>query len=146
MVGQDSPNENAQSHPMPDAALRPSPTALFAVLQHQQSHYTHWDLLLELPARELLATFRVDHPPDTWATAGVLTIQALPDHRRIYLDYEGPISGDRGTVIRYDRGTLHLVQYTPTHIAVEITGALLHGRLNLHAADPATNRWSLHLA
>lgn len=27
------------------------------------------------------------------------------EHRRLYLDYEGPISGDRGSVRRVDAGT-----------------------------------------
>ena len=31
--------------------------------------------------------------------------EVLPDHRLAYLDYEGPISGDRGSVTRWDRGT-----------------------------------------
>ena len=29
----------------------------------------------------------------------------LPDHRKHYLDYEGEISGNRGTVARIDAGT-----------------------------------------
>ena len=141
MVWQDSATQKVQSQPLTGNVLPPSPKPQFAVLQHRQRDYTHWDLLLELPARELLATFRVDQPPPTWATAGVLPIQALPDHRRIYLDYQGPISGDRGTVIRYDRGTMRLVEQTPTHIAAEISGELLHGHLELHATT--ANLWRL---
>ena len=34
--------------------------------------------------------------------------EALPDHRLIYLEYEGPISGDRGTVVAWDRGEYRL--------------------------------------
>ena len=30
----------------------------------------------------------------------------LPDHRSIYLEFEGPLSGDRGTVQQCDRGSL----------------------------------------
>jgi hypothetical protein len=146
MVSQDSAHQKPESRPLSHEAISPSPATQFAILQHRQNHYTHWDLLLELPAKELLATFRVDQPPHTWAAAEVLSIQALPDHRRIYLDYQGPVSGDRGTVTRCDRGTLRLVQYTATHIAVEITGTLLQGRLDLHAADPGSNLWTLHLA
>ncbi|NNM87028.1 MAG: hypothetical protein HKL95_00745 [Phycisphaerae bacterium] len=144
MVWQDSANQKPRLRPLPDAALPLSPSPQFAILQHRQNHYTHWDLLLELPARELLATFRVDQPPHTWATVEVVPVQALPDHRRIYLDYQGPISGNRGTVIRCDRGTLRLLHYTTTHMAVEIAGALLRGRLNLRADDSAPNLWSLH--
>lgn len=144
MVWQDSANQKLGFRLPPGGALPPSPSPQFAVLQHRQEHYTHWDLLLELPARELLATFRVDQPPHTWAALGVLPVQALPDHRRIYLDYQGPISGNRGTVIRCDRGTIRLLHYTTTYIAVEIAGVLVRGRLDLHADDTAPNVWSLH--
>ena len=144
MVWQDSAHQKPESHPLPRDALPPPPRPQFAILQHWQNHYTHWDLLLELPARELLATFRVDQPPHTWATVGALPVQALPDHRRIYLDYQGPISGDRGTVTRCDRGTIRVLQYTATHIGVEITGMLLQGHLDLHAGKPNANLWRLH--
>ena len=33
----------------------------------------------------------------------------LPDHRKHYLDYEGEITGNRGTVSRIDAGTYQLL-------------------------------------
>ena len=59
----------------------------------------HFDLLLEaggvLKAWRLLAV----------STPGV-PVPATPnsDHRAFYLDYEGPVSGDRGTVTRVANG------------------------------------------
>ena len=91
---------------------------------------SHWDLLLEMDGPELL-TFRLDVLPPTsltnppsWShangatSAGMLAGQAtqmnqqipglrLPNHRPLYLDYEGPIAGDRGTVQRIAAGTYH---------------------------------------
>jgi hypothetical protein len=36
----------------------------------------------------------------------LIEMQRIADHRSLYLDYEGPISGDRGVVRRLDRGTI----------------------------------------
>lgn len=79
----------------------------FAILQHTlpASHEragTHWDLLFELPDPDSrLLTFACPQPP---TDATDMVVERLPDHRRLYLDYEGPISDDRGEVVRWDRG------------------------------------------
>jgi hypothetical protein len=54
-----------------------------------------------------LATWR----SAVWPLAEIQTeLISLPDHRRGYLDYEGPVSGDRGTVRRVQAGT-HRVEH-----------------------------------
>jgi len=62
--------------------------------------------------------FAVDGVLLTWASeqwlaatvaAGVAALQ-LPPHRLAYLDYEGEVSGDRGTVQRVEAGTHRLLQ------------------------------------
>jgi hypothetical protein len=70
----------------------------FVVLEHDRP-VLHWDLMLE--AGDVLQTWRLAKPP---ALGCAIEATALPDHRRIYLDYEGPISGDRGMVRRWDAG------------------------------------------
>ncbi len=73
--------------------------ARFVILEHDQP-VLHWDFMLEVgPA---LKTWRLAKAPDKsgeW-------IEALPlgDHRVAYLDYEGPVSGGRGKVRRWDQG------------------------------------------
>lgn len=57
----------------------------------------HWDLMVE--DGPVLVTFQLDGPP--WTTA--LGRRSF-DHRPVYLEYEGPISGDRGVVAIEDRG------------------------------------------
>jgi hypothetical protein len=72
----------------------------FVILEHDHP-MLHWDLLLDVPALEGLWTWRLlEHP----ATSGAIRAERLPDHRRRYLDYEGPISGNRGSVTRWDAG------------------------------------------
>lgn len=70
----------------------------FAILKHDHP-FLHWDFLLD--AGETLKTWRLLSPP---ATGIWIAAELLPDHRRIYLDYEGEVSGNRGTVTRVHHG------------------------------------------
>ena len=63
----------------------------FVILEHDYP-VQHWDLMLE--AGDVLRTWRLIAPPDkTQAVAA----ESLGDHRLAYLDYEGPVSGNRGS-------------------------------------------------
>jgi len=44
----------------------------------------------------------------------------LPDHRQLYLDYQGPISGDRGSVRRLNRGTVRWITHSPDRIELVV--------------------------
>jgi hypothetical protein len=70
----------------------------FVILAHDWPE-PHFDLLLEAGA--VLRAWRLRGEP------GAAAVPAEPnaDHRTLYLDYEGPVSGDRGTVSRWDAGT-----------------------------------------
>ena len=70
----------------------------FAILTHDHP-FPHWDLLLE--AGETCRTWRLLANPDS---EGPIPAEILPDHRVFYLDYEGPVSGNRGTVLQWDSG------------------------------------------
>lgn len=104
----------------------------FAILTHDYPTL-HWDLLLEWEGT--LRTFRLPAPPDGSSKCAALL---LPDHRLLYLDYEGPVSGNRGEVIGWDRGELEWLEQEPGRMAVRARGARLHGILRLRAnADRA---------
>lgn len=67
---------------------------------------SHLDWLIERPNRtdeRRLIAFRLMERPDQDASPAFLGTR-LPDHRAHYLDYEGPISGDRGRVTRVAAG------------------------------------------
>ncbi len=70
----------------------------FVLLEHNHP-FLHWDLMLE--CGDALRTWRLDRVPTAAAT---IPAHPLPDHRLAYLDYEGPVSGNRGTVKRIDKG------------------------------------------
>ena len=61
----------------------------------------------------------------------VCRAERLADHRVSYLDYEGPVSGDRGSVTRWDWGTYSLIDMTDQHITVRLQGAQGEWQLSL---------------
>ncbi|MBI3408409.1 MAG: hypothetical protein HY040_08635 [Planctomycetes bacterium] len=71
----------------------------FVILEHDHPEL-HWDFMLEMDG--ILKTWRLGSPPVIDGDAIAAT--PLPDHRLLYLDYEGPVSGGRGTVKRWDGG------------------------------------------
>ncbi len=71
----------------------------YVILTHDHP-FPHWDLLLEWG--ETCRTWRLLEEP---APGKTVAAEILPDHRRHYLDYEGPVSGGRGRVTRWDGGT-----------------------------------------
>jgi hypothetical protein len=72
--------------------------------------------------------------------------EALADHRMAYLDFEGPISGGRGLVARWDRGTCIIRQQSDTEWVVELSGEKLTGEALLRRATGDPNRWTFSLA
>jgi DNA polymerase Ligase (LigD) len=72
----------------------------FVILEHDHPEL-HWDFMLEVGS--VLKTWRLAKAPEFKEEA--ITAQPLGDHRLFYLDYEGPVSGARGKVTRWDAGT-----------------------------------------
>ncbi|MBN72325.1 MAG: hypothetical protein CME32_23970 [Gimesia sp.] len=116
----------------------------YVILRHDHPEL-HWDLMLE--EGDVLKTWRLPQPPEidpaSDETSLDLTAEALPDHRLVYLEYEGPVSGDRGEVSRWDRGTFTLLERSEDQLVALLTGEELAGRLTLKKQD-SENRWSLN--
>lgn len=112
----------------------------FVVLHHQfppgHTRAEHWDLMLELG--NALRTWAMPAEPRAGETQ---TAEALSDHRLAYLDYEGPVSGDRGWVNRWDSGTLELQSESDVRLALSLRGNRLAGSLILE--KQADHFWSV---
>jgi hypothetical protein len=72
----------------------------YVVLRHDGISEPHFDVMIEAAPGGALHTWRVP----SWPPRGGEVFERLPDHRRDYLDYEGPVSGNRGTVRRVEAG------------------------------------------
>ena len=108
----------------------------FALLIHDSPRGLHYDLLLE--AGETLKTWRCR---GCRRRASKSSCEALPDHRPLYLDYEGPLSGGRGTVARWDRGEFVAHVWSELEIQAELAGEKLAGRVELLRLPDDTGRW-----
>lgn len=72
----------------------------YVILTHDHP-FPHWDFLLEQESGGMLWAWRLLSEP---SAGECCPAEPLPDHRPLYLDYEGPVGGERGTVARWDGG------------------------------------------
>jgi hypothetical protein len=104
----------------------------FVVLLHEVGGSQHWDFCLE--AEDALATWQIERDPLTWAqcvSCEPLHARRLPDHRKAYLTYEGPVSGNRGKVRRVANGRYLPIEICPDRWIFELEGSQLSGRFEL---------------
>jgi hypothetical protein len=110
---------------------------------------THCDLMFE--AGDSLATWALATLPSDWreafagldlkfASSNVVDTERLPDHRKAYLDYEGPVSSGRGSVRRIDAGT-YAAASEPYEFVLE--GGILRGTILLQPPPEHRERWRL---
>lgn len=124
----------------------------FVLLRHEcppdWEKPSHWDFMLESDG--VLWTWELRELPSSWAAALGLEVASdlntvsafrLADHRLAYLDYEGPVSGNRGHVTRSDAGNFQWIRQTPERLEVSLDGELLRGSVTL-TRDEA---WQLSL-
>jgi hypothetical protein len=123
-----------------------SPTA-----SHQETRATHWDLMLEQDG--VLRTWALACDPleanasKKKAPTAIEQIIATPlaDHRIEYLTFEGPISGDRGSVRRVEAGDYVLIRETDDELIARLAGSQLRGTMHLKCIDRAAQRWTFTL-
>ena len=72
----------------------------YVILRHDDVVEPHFDLMFETLPGSMLATWR----SALWPIVYPLEITRLRDHRRLFLEYEGEISGGRGSVTRVTDG------------------------------------------
>jgi len=110
----------------------------FVLLEHDHP-MLHWDLMLE--AGSILRTWRLEAP---LSHGQPIAATAVFDHRLLYLDYEGPISGGRGQVVRRERGTFTGQVQGPGPIVVRLQGEHLCGVLRLGPIEGENWRAEFH--
>lgn len=129
----------------------------FVLLRHETPtdapRPSHWDFMCERDGE--LITWAIEQLPTVWAaplaraipdsTSDTVAALALPAHRLAYLDYEGPVSGDRGHVTRSDSGEYEVIAWEQDALELELHGERVRGRVQLtrHAAKTG-EAWRLH--
>lgn len=94
----------------------------FVILHHRTEEGEHWDLMLE--QGEVLLTWQLLRDPFAPANYPI-PARRIGDHRKLYLTYEGPLSGGRGTVRRVDEGLLRLGEVTAHAVTFGLDGRIL---------------------
>ena len=116
----------------------------FVILLHEtppdSNRATHWDFMLE--AGDVLRTWALSEEPRVGTP---ISVEALPDHRLAYLDYEGPVSRNRGTVTRWDAGHYLVEQESATHMQVRLHGTRLQCQAKLSRDEKTPEKWCLEL-
>jgi len=110
----------------------------YVILEHDHPQ-RHWDFMLEVG--DVLRTWRLASPPQL---GGTVSAEASFDHRPFYLDYEGPVSGDRGTVVRWDAGTFTRLEEAEDRVVVRLQGRRLDGEAVL--SRKAAGDWVFSIA
>ena len=120
---------------------RSATTRRFVLLWHETppgaNRPSHFDLMLE--TAEAL---------DTWALAEeprigrVQVADRLANHRKAYLDYEGPVSGNRGYVTRWDEGPCRVEQSSDSLCIARLQGRRLRGLIQLQRLGDQAQRWT----
>jgi hypothetical protein len=127
----------------------PRYVVLHHVLPPESGRASHWDLMLEKADEASLRTWALEALPER---IGAVAAEALADHRIDYLDYQGPVSNNRGTVTRWDQGTYRIVEESHGQLDLEFFEGKLAGRASLSrslvapsaaetAGETAPQRW-----
>jgi hypothetical protein len=112
----------------------------FVVLRHDDPRGEHFDLMLECGSA--LKTWALSGPPQ----AGLeIECTALADHRLAYLEYQGPISGGRGVVTRWDSGEYAVERQSECEWAVSLGGRKLSGTATLRRQAESAAAWRFFL-
>lgn len=104
----------------------------YVILRHElppgNVRTSHYDVMFDTGTT--LRTWAVDAPPDS---PHEQLAEPLPEHRRDYLTYEGPVSGNRGEVTRWDEGTYETLDEADGKFIAKVAGKRLHGTINIVA-------------
>lgn len=113
----------------------------FVLLTHDHP-FVHWDLLVQ--RGEVLRSWRLLESPERWqsgAQPADLSAEGIADHRLRYLDYEGPVSRERGRVARWDHGQAEWLADGESSVRLRLSGERLIGELTLDR-DESGSLWT----
>ena len=135
---------------MPTAPTPRWPTVLLSHEFPDATSHVDWMIASDPRGREPLVTFRLGGRLDEMDAGQGLLAHRISDHRAEYLTYEGPVSGDRGTVRRLTRGTVVSWERSGDRWQMEIdwldpNGGLRRQNLCLTRRQAGSDAWLIEL-
>lgn len=100
----------------------------FVILHHRVDGGEHWDMMLE--HGDVLLTWQLLTEP-RGTDCLPITARRIRDHRKAYLEYEGPIGEDRGDVRRIDSGGVEIEEFTGESCCFRLSGGRMAGSFSL---------------
>lgn len=100
----------------------------FVILHHTTADGEHWDLMLE--HGDVLLTWQLLREP-SGPEALPIPAKRIGDHRKLYLDYEGPLSGERGDVKKIESGSLLWLVESERWFVLQLSGMRFFGIFEL---------------
>ncbi|MCP4781992.1 MAG: hypothetical protein GY903_05595 [Fuerstiella sp.] len=113
----------------------PQERSRFVILEHDHP-FLHWDLLMQ--QGEMLGAWRLLSPV---VGAAWIAAEPLPDHRLMYLDYEGPVSNNRGVVIRVASGEFSVCDKRREERVYQLFNCDIGTTARCRRFDSATPEW-----
>ncbi|MBM4004311.1 MAG: hypothetical protein FJ295_13670 [Planctomycetes bacterium] len=107
----------------------------FAILRHDLDDGSfHFDWMFESQPGSPLRTWSVPELADPGMEFRG-PCRRLDDHRAVYLDYQGPLTGQRGAVTRIDQGEFRLLVDLPDYWHAALTGTRIRGTVEFVAQN-----------
>ncbi|HEX8523372.1 MAG TPA: hypothetical protein VF669_14050 [Tepidisphaeraceae bacterium] len=97
------------------------PALRYVVLRHEGVDDPHFDLMFEIAPGSRLESWRASD----WPVSTKTQLQPIPSHRPAYLDFEGPISGNRGSVTRVAFGRHRILHNEPQRLVVQLDDQII---------------------
>jgi hypothetical protein len=117
------------------------------VLLHTQPNQPdHYDWLIdqpELSEEHRLITFRTTARPDQ---PGKLIAQKTPNHRAFYLTHQGPLTNNRGRVVRVAAGHAHEWSQTESTIQCLLNWGIQTYACSAERQAEATDVWHIRIS
>ena len=100
------------------------------VVQYHICDDEHYDFMIE--AEEALVTFRIPiNDLQDMQNGSEIRAEKIQDHRKEYLEYEGPVSGGRGQVRIFDTGECKELSGPGEGNAFFLEGRVFRGNLSI---------------
>jgi hypothetical protein len=112
----------------------------FVVQVHSGYGPLHYDLMIQRGS--VLATWQLAIPPAEATAQRPIPARRIGDHRLAYLGYQGPVTGNRGSVAIADRGTCQFVSVEPSQWLVRLDGRTLRGPYCLRQTSQEADQWT----
>ncbi len=121
--------------------INPTDRTVFALVFHEAGENlgrsSHYDLFVR--DNDYLLTWEFQHHPMDIPTQSVLQ---LANHRLEYLDFSGPLSGDRGILHPIDSGECSWLHRQPDRLILSFQGMQVCGTLYLTRVDCQKPCWN----